>query len=133
MDGGAPVQVINAWSVSPAVSPNGKWLAFIYWQDEFPGQRVAIAPTNAHAPPKVFDFDADFVRWTPDSRSLLYNRRERDVDNIWRQPIDGGAPQQVTDFKAGLIWNFDWSRDGEQLVCARGYEQSDVALIRHIK
>jgi len=133
IDGGAPIRLIDSWSVSPAVSPDGKWVAFSCWEDKFPGQRFAIVPSDAQKPPKVFDFDAEFARWTPDSRSLLYLKRDRGVDNIWRQPTDGGSAERLTDFKTGLIFNFDWSRDGKQLACARGYEQNDIVLIRDLR
>jgi len=45
------------------------------------------------------------------------------------QPLDGGPPRQVTDFKSDRIFGFEWSRDGKQLALARGTESSDVVLI----
>ena len=45
------------------------------------------------------------------------------------QPIDGSAARQITDFKTNLIFSFDWSRDGKQLVLARGVIDTDVLLM----
>ena len=45
------------------------------------------------------------------------------------QPIDGSAARQITDFKTDLIFSFDWSRDGKQLVLARGVIDTDVLLM----
>jgi hypothetical protein len=36
----------------------------------------------------------------------------------------------VTDFTAGQIFNFAWSRDGRQIAVARGSQSNDVVLIR---
>ena len=51
------------------------------------------------------------------------------VDNIWAQPLDGSLPVRLTNFKAGKISAFDWSRDGRLLAIARLFVTSDVILI----
>jgi Tol biopolymer transport system component len=52
------------------------------------------------------------------------------TSNIWRQPIDGGQPVQLTDInKPDQIFSFDLSGDGRQIVFARGRESSDAVLI----
>ena len=48
---------------------------------------------------------------------------------IWLQPIHGGEPRQLTDFKTDLIFSFDFSRDGKWIVLSRGTEQRDAILI----
>ena len=53
--------------------------------------------------------------------------------NLWSQPLDGGPPKQVTDFKSDEIFSFAWSRDGKQLALARGVETGDVVLITDSK
>ena len=60
---------------------------------------------------------------------MLYIDTRGGVSNIWMQPLDGGPPRQVTDFKSDRIFGFEWSRDGKQLALARGTESSDVVLI----
>lgn len=51
------------------------------------------------------------------------------MTNIWRQPIDGSPPVQVTDFRDGRIFNFAYSRDGNQLALSRGTSNRDVVVI----
>jgi|SRR2546427_2010056 len=70
------------------------------------------------------------VRWTPDGRALTYINTRGIVSNIWLQPVDGGPPKQLTDFKTDRIFSFDWSRDGKWLGCSRGVVDSDVVLIK---
>jgi eukaryotic-like serine/threonine-protein kinase len=134
IDGGTPVRLIGTWAVSPTISPDGKMVAFRHWDDQLQHQRIAIIPSDvSDAPPRILDFDADYARWTRDSRSLLYVSRESGVDNIWRRSIAGGTPEPLTDFTTGSILNFDWSHDGRQLACVRGYTRSDIVLIREFR
>jgi len=55
------------------------------------------------------------------------------ISNIWSQPIDGSAPRQLTNFKSDLIFAFDLSRDGKQIVLSRGNISNDVVLIADSK
>jgi len=73
------------------------------------------------------------VRWLPDGRALAYVSTRGGVSNIWLQPVDGGAPTQLTDFKTDLIFSFDLSRDGKQLALSRGTENRDVILINNLR
>lgn len=61
-------------------------------------------------------------------RALAYVDR-RDPSNISSQPLDGGPPRQLTDFKPDRVFSFAWSRDGKQLALARGTLTNDVILI----
>ena len=54
-------------------------------------------------------------------------------DNLWSQPLDGSAPKQITDFKADLILNFAYSRDGRQLAFARGNQSREAVMISEVK
>jgi len=76
---------------------------------------------------------SDFTRWTADGQALTYVRTMKGVSNMWRQPIAGGPPTQVTDFKADTIRFFDWSRDGRQVVYSRITSNTDVVLINDLK
>ena len=73
------------------------------------------------------------VRWLPDGRAFTYISTRGGVSNIWLQPVDGGQPTQLTDFKTDFIFSFDWSRDGKQLALSRGTEDRDVILINNFR
>ena len=70
------------------------------------------------------------LQWTPDGRAIYYIALNNGVSNIWRQPIDGSSPTQVTQFSTGHIFNFAYSPDGRQLALSRGSLDSDVVLIK---
>ncbi len=70
------------------------------------------------------------ITFTPDGKAVAYIIRERDVDNIWIQPLDGSPGRQITGFTSEHIAEFQWSPDGKTLAVARAHDTSDVVLLR---
>jgi Tol biopolymer transport system component len=139
VDGGDPVQLAVTVSFPvPSVSPDGKLISYTD-RDERPGSpvRIVIIPFDGGDPVKTFDLPPNFehagVRWTPDGRALMYVDNRDSVDNIWSQPLNGGAPRKITDFKSDQMGMFDWSRDGKQLAVWRGTQNSNVVLINDLR
>lgn len=142
IDGGAPQELTDKYTAAAAVSPDGKSLACLY-REEHPDSplKLAIFPLEGGELTRVFDapISAQEVslvpppRWTTDGRALTYVVTSAGVSNIWLQPIDGGAPRQLTMFNADRIFSFEWSRDGKQLLVARGMVASDVVLISNFR
>ena len=133
IEGGKPARISNGqYDSYPAISPDGKMLAFSH--DELSGRNgVEIASLDSDVLVKQFDIATTTIRWTPDSRSFLYVKNEGGVSNIWKQPISGESPIQVTHFTSELIRSFDLSHDGKQLVMNRGTANRDVVLIRDVR
>jgi len=134
IQGGTSEQLTNYASSYPSVSPDGNWVAFNDYAQ--PGAtRIGVIPFAGGQPVRTFDFTASgfagypIIHWTQDGRNLTYIRDLKGVSNLWAQPLDGGPPKQLTDFTAGQIFNFAWSKDGHQLALARGSQTSDVVLI----
>ena len=72
------------------------------------------------------------LRFSPDGRALDYTVVNNNVGNIWRQPLTGGPPKQITDFKDKLISTFNWAHDNK-LICTRGVILRDAVLISDAK
>jgi serine/threonine protein kinase/tricorn protease-like protein len=133
INGGEAVKLTDKFAVAPIVSPDGKLIACYYW-DQKPDTQLGIAliPFEGGQPVKMLNLPSAVVRWNTDGTALTYVDSRGGVANIWSQPIDGGKPMQLTDFKSDLIFAFEWSRDGRQLACARGIMTSDVILFNNL-
>jgi TolB protein len=137
IDGGTPVRVTDHVATVASVSPDGKYIAYTYPESLdplAPPNRIAVMPIDGGPTTHTFQISASgtvatVIQWAPDSKSILYSVNTSNVSNIWAQPLDGGAPKQVTEFKDLLITAFSWSRDGKQLVCTRGSLLRDAVLI----
>lgn len=136
IDGGAPVQLTDYYAQFPSFSPDGNWIAFLYYDDQVTPKRWrnAIIPASGGVKPvKLFDrpnIDYQFARWTRDGRYLSYIGPPGYPGNVWLQPVAGGEPKKLTDFKSDIVYQIAWSRDGKTLALARGTETSDVVLMR---
>ena len=137
--GGDAVPVINKYSLTPAVSPDGKLIACYYQVEQTGASKIALFPFEGGESVKLFDSMQPAgattapVRWLPDGRAFGYISTRGGVSNIWLQPVDGGQPKQLTDFKTDVIFSFDWSRDGKQIAYSRGTEDRDVILISNFR
>jgi Tol biopolymer transport system component/DNA-binding winged helix-turn-helix (wHTH) protein len=134
IDGGEPVQLTQYQAGKPVVSPDGKLIAYGYFDDQMSlPWRIGIIPFEGG--PMRKSFPAHFrshVRWTLDGQSLMYIS-ETHVSDIWSQPLEGSPPKRLTNFKEMRIYYFDWSRDGSWLACARGTANSDAVMIHDLK
>jgi eukaryotic-like serine/threonine-protein kinase len=134
VDGGEKVQVTKTLSAQPAISPDGKWLAYFGIQEL--GQRgMILAPFTGGEPVKFFKGDFPRInrsfQWSPDGQGVLYELTQSGASNLWEQPITGGAAKQVTHFTEQRIFSFAWTHDGKTLAVARGSVSRDAVLIGH--
>ncbi|HEX8847542.1 MAG TPA: WD40 repeat domain-containing serine/threonine protein kinase [Pyrinomonadaceae bacterium] len=143
VEGGESVQLTNKFTRAPTVSPDGKLIA-CWFRDDLPDSpiKLAVIPFEGGDPVKLFDFPRtvepagpfshNVPRWSADGRALLYMDTRDGISNIWSQPLEGGPARQVTDFKSGRMFAFDYSRDG-RLAFARGQIMSDVVMISNFR
>jgi len=136
--GEPPVQLTHERASFPAISPDGKWVACNYRDEQGGAQwRIAIVPFEGGAPAKIFDIPSASslrpIRWSPDGSAITYISTRDEDSIIWSQPLDGSAPRKLIDFKADQIFDFAWSRDGRWLALARGAISTDVVLIKNLR
>jgi serine/threonine protein kinase/Tol biopolymer transport system component len=137
IDGGTPERVTEGIAIRPTVSPDGKLIAFWYNDGQQDSRwRLKVVNFEGGATFNIFDVAATVqvqwdtpLRWSPDGKYLVYVDHAGGLDNLWGQPIDGGAPKQLTKFDEGKIFAFGWLKDGS-LVTSRGVITSDVVLIK---
>jgi serine/threonine protein kinase/WD40 repeat protein len=125
----------KAWS--NAISPDGRWLALVISEGSGASFSWKLAVMPAGGGPFILEVSRGEspnmkIRFSPDSKSVVFNRRDKGVDNLWAQSIDGGPERQLTKFTSGPIFDFAYSRDGKKLVFSKGQSSSDAVLIRDI-
>jgi Tol biopolymer transport system component len=80
-----------------------------------------------------FDFSYQTIHWTPDGKAIVFIKGENGVFNLWQQPLAGDAPQPLTNFSSGAIWNFTYSQDRKRIFLSRGPSFVDIVLIKNFR
>ena len=140
IDGGTPVSVTDHVATMGVMSPDGKLIAYTYPESvdpTAPPNRLAIITADGSETVKTFEVQASgtvlsMMNWSRDGKSIIYTVSASNVSNLWSQPVDGGLPKQITDFKEMLITSFAWSPDGKRLACTRGNLMRDAVLIQDL-
>jgi Tol biopolymer transport system component len=145
----APSSVVaNMYSVGAgmAVSPDGKRLVFNadISDPQGPLTKLAVVELDGSGTPSPRLLDPDHrlsggigsgnfasnFAFMPDGKTLAYVIRDKGVDNVWAQPLDGGAGKQLTSFTSDHILKFAWSPDGKTLAVVQVHTVSDVVLLQ---
>ncbi len=131
IDGGTAQKITGKLTSQAAISPDGKMIACRYREEDLSPFTLGLIEFDTGKTVKTIDIPPtnNILDWSADGRAVLYVDTRGRVSNIWSQPIDGGAPKQLTNFKSELIFVFDLSRDGKQLTVSRGTVSNDVVLI----
>lgn len=134
VNGGKPQQLTNeGMAIKAVVSPDGKSIACTYRNDEADKWKIAVLDAEGGRPLRLFALPFPYhqvIRWSPDGQALNYLDRHRGVFNIWRQPLNGAPPTQITNFTEDAIFYYD-SDDEGQLIVSRGAKIRDIVLIRN--
>lgn len=129
IDGGDPVRLKVENCSRPHFSPDDRYLSCIGKDERIfivSAKDGAIVRSFSALPRSTLSFGS---RWSPDGKSVTYIATEKDVSNLWLQPVDGSRPRRLTNFTAGSIYHFAYSRDFRTLYLARGTQIRDAILI----
>jgi serine/threonine protein kinase/Tol biopolymer transport system component len=131
---GAPREVVKApirtgGPAGLAISPDGRWIAYATFDDQSRPATVicdlATCKSRRTLPPLALP------HWTADGKSITYVDAQT-ATNIWVQPVDVGAPRQLTHFPndGRTIWDFAWSADGKRLAVGRARATNNIVLFK---
>ena len=95
----------------PALSPNGKQLAFVYRGD------IWLAPSSGgRATPLTQHIDTDaFPVFSPDGKWVAFASRRSGNWDIFAVPVEGGTTRQLT-WHSGTDIPHGWSPDGKSIL-----------------
>jgi len=132
IDGGSPQTIVNEPVGQFDLSADGKWIASVEVAEADHKLKVRLDPT-AGGRPTYADADSRMVSpplFGPDGNSIIYVAREKGVDNLWSQALDGTNRKQLTTFDKDLIFRYEYSQDGKQIAIERGNIEADAFLLR---
>jgi len=129
-EGGKPEMVVNEPVGQFDVSPDGKWIASVDVSEADHKLSIRMDPTGGGKPTlQVADPRISSVPvFAPDGKSLVYVVKEKGVDNLWSQTLDGKNRKALTNFSKDLIFRYAFSHDGKQIAIERGNIESDAFL-----
>ena len=138
VDGGKAVELAHGTEFSPLVSPDGQLIAYgrTVGQGASAKSKIVVqrledaAIVKEIALPLTFDWHK--LGWAPDGQALAFvHNTTGSVQNVYLQPLAGGAPVQLTHFNSepAVVAAYAWSRDGKKFAIARArYNDTDVVL-----
>jgi Tol biopolymer transport system component len=133
IDGGSPQTIVSFSLGHYALSPDGTEVASLEVRELDHKLMLRLDSTESHH--MVYhDMDQraleEGLAFSPDGKAVVYIVREKGVDNLWAQSLDGAAAKPLTHFKADKILRFSYSPDGSQIAIERGESESDVVLLK---
>ena len=128
--GGAPETIVKSPVGQFELSRDGKLISSLDVREEDHKLIVRLDPADGGKTTYV-DADSRMTStpvFAPDGKSIVYVVREKGVDNLWEQSLDGKNRQQLTTFPKDLIFRYAYSKDGTQIAIERGNIESDAFL-----
>ena len=142
ISGGEPTRITLDPGVNrtPAISRNGQYVAYLKRRRETNGKTtvdIEIVDGQGGHDLKQFAVNAQELQhvantrpqWSSDGSSIYFVRLIDGASNIWKQPIDGSSPTQITQFTSGRIYNFVFSPDEKQIAISYGPYNRDAVII----
>lgn len=143
LDGDKSVRLTTLSSYNPAISPDGKLLAYSFWNENAKPERFEHEIISLESGRRIRSFEIPstafrssgnmVLRWMPDGSGLTFIDHQNGASNISFVPLNGGPPIRLTGFNDSQIFWFDWSRGGRQIVMTRGVLLNDVVLIKNLQ
>ncbi|MCD9188587.1 MAG: DPP IV N-terminal domain-containing protein [Pyrinomonadaceae bacterium] len=133
IDGSETVVICDVNGETPNLSPDGKLISLVENNKLkiYSAQNGELLKTLEALKPGAFYTGA---KWMPDGKSLVYPvADDKDVLNLWQQPLDGSPPRRLTKFNSGSIYFHAFADDGKTLYLARGEQIRNALLIKNFK
>jgi len=132
IDGGTPEVVLKTGVGLYSLSPDGRFILTTEVR-EFDHKLMLRLDSTETRQTEYHDIDQraqEGMKFMPDGKNVAYAVREKGVDNLWMQPLDGSSHKQLTHYTADRIGSFGYSPDGAKLAIARVHVESDAILFR---
>ena len=134
IEGGSPETIVKSPAIPYDLSPDGKTVVTLEAR-ESDHTPMLVTYSLEDGKKSAFEFDPrglPSLVFMPSGKAILYSVREKGVDNLWVQPLDGSARRQLTHFTSERISEYAYSKDAARLAVGRGHADSDAVLLRNV-
>jgi len=137
LKGGDAVKLTDVDSISPAISRDGRSVAYFIREKGKP-LKLGIISIDGGEPLKTFELPATTnteagIAWNKTGNGILFVNTLGTTSNIWTQPLAGAKPTSLTAFKEFQIAQFALNPEGNRLAVSRGSRNRDIVLIKNIR
>jgi serine/threonine protein kinase len=123
----------NLW----AISPDGKRIALVFFDNQSEQFKVRVRPVDAEEPSKIFNISpTNLLKWTADGKNLIYRSLEPNPEMlsiVWIQSLAGGEPKQFLSVKPDRVSSISQSIDGKQTLIIRSKVLTDAVMLTRIR
>ena len=132
VEGGSPETVVRYAVGAFGLSPDGKEI--VSFEVRELDHKLMLRVDNVETKQMAYnDIDQralpNEVAFAPNGKGIVYIVRDKGVDNLWLQPLDGKPRSQLTHFKKDKIFRFVFSPDGSKIALECGETESDAVLL----
>ncbi|HUR96908.1 MAG TPA: hypothetical protein VMZ26_02455, partial [Pyrinomonadaceae bacterium] len=135
IDGGDAQRLTDYSASEPRYSHDGSRFA-CFVQNEKTNQFDKLVIVSAEGGPPLTAFTipphTNVARgpvWTPDDKGITLIVSPGELQNLWVQPVDGGAAKQLTNFGLPGVSRRDYSRDGKRIAIVRAEGIGNAIMI----
>jgi eukaryotic-like serine/threonine-protein kinase len=145
-EGGTATELARGNVGSPAISPDGKLLAYLNLEGQGAKQKMSLVVRKLEGGPplKQIALAANYqnvngrpqLGWTPDGKALTFLSTMGNAQHLMMQPLEGETPIQLTHFDAepSMIVAYAWSQDGKKIALSRvRYNARDVVMFTGLR
>ena len=106
---------------SPSLSPNGDWVAYSVRETDMDANKgrydLWLSPTAGGGARQLTNTEENETSptWSADGKAIYFLSPSDDSSQVWRISVDGGKPEQVTQFPVD-VGTFRLAPDGDWLV-----------------
>jgi Tol biopolymer transport system component len=132
MDGGAPVPLVDEYSIDPVWSPSGAFLVYSGADvgTTFPVKGVTAEGAPHALPSLVLSRGSRRLAFLGDDRHLVVLKGDLSHKELWAVDLETGRERPLTDLgPASVVADFDVSADGREILFDRAREESDIVLL----
>jgi Tol biopolymer transport system component len=132
VDGGSPSRLVEEYSVDPAWTPDGGFVAYsgLDIGTSFPVKAVTAEGTAHRFPSLTLTRGARHLAFLSGGKTLVFLRGEIGHKDLWAVDVETGAERRLAQLPADFdVQDFDISPDGREVVVERLQERSDVVLL----